>query len=308
MPRNPFADPLFWPVALRVGAVLLAGLLGVLAVERRHWRELGQRTLFLRVRSWAVIAPVFLISVFAGGVVVFSLAAFLAYQGLVEYSRLTGLEGRYVAVLLGWTLVGLLVGSLARRYFLFLPLGLFLLVTLVPILSGRVKGAHAQVTSTLFGYLYIGLPMGYLVFVKSQETWGMELLVVVGLAVALSDVFAFVVGSAVGGPKLAPAVSPGKTWAGAFGNLLGAAAGVAILAVARPREWSTPAIVALVACVALGAVWGDLTESFVKRDFAVKDAGTLLPGFGGILDRVDSFLLALPLGYYGLIVANRAAG
>lgn len=307
MPRNPFADPLFWPVTLRVGAVLLVGLLGVLVVERRHWRVLRDRTLYLRVRSWAIIAPAFLVSVFAGGVVVFALAAFVAYQGLVEYARLAGLEPRYLAVLLAWTLVGLLVGSLARRYFLFLPLGLFLVVTLVPILSGRVRGAHRQVTSTLFGYLYIGLPMAYLVFIKSQEAWGLQFLLVVGLAVALSDVFAFAVGSAIGGPKLAPAVSPGKTWAGAAGNLLGAAAGVAILAVARPSAWSGAAVAVLVACVGLGALWGDLTESFVKRDFAVKDAGTLLPGFGGMLDRVDSFLLALPLGYYGLIVANRAA-
>jgi phosphatidate cytidylyltransferase len=308
MPRIPFADPLFWPVTLRIAAVLLAGLLGVVAAERRHWRELTRRTLFLRVRSWAIIAPVFLVSVFTGGVVVFALAAFVAYQGLVEYARLAGLEGRYLGVLIAWTLVGLLIASLARRYFLFLPLGLFLVVTLVPILSGRVRGAHQQVTSTLFGYLYIGLPMAYLVFIKSQEGWGLRFLCIVGLAVALSDVFAFVIGSALGGPRLAPAVSPGKTWAGAGGNLLGAAAGVTILSVARPPEWSAAGVVVLVLCVGLGSLWGDLTESFVKRDFAVKDAGTLLPGFGGMLDRVDSFLLALPLGYYGLIVANRAAG
>jgi CDP-diglyceride synthetase len=94
----------------------------------------------------------------------------------------------------------------------------------------------------------------------------------------------------------------------AGGNLLGAAAGVTILSVARPPEWSAAGVVVLVLCVGLGSLWGDLTESFVKRDFAVKDAGTLLPGFGGMLDRVDTFLLALPLGYYGLIVANRAAG
>lgn len=308
MPHNPFADPLFWPVTLRVLGVLVTGALAVAVVERKPWPELRKRTLFLRVKCWAVIAPVFLLAVFTGGVVVFALAAFIAVQGLAEYAALTGLERRYAVVLVGWTLVGLVVASLARSYFLFLPLALFMVLTLVPILSGQVEGAHRQVTASLFGYLYVGLPMAYLVFIKSQEVWGRQFLLVVGLAVALSDVLAFVVGSVVGGPKLAPAVSPGKTWAGAGGNLLGAAAGVAVLGVAIPSVWTAAGVAVLVVVVGLGALWGDLTESFVKRDFAVKDAGTLLPGFGGILDRVDSFLLALPLGYYGLIVANRLAG
>jgi phosphatidate cytidylyltransferase len=124
--------------------------------------------------------------------------------------------------------------------------------------------------------------------------------------VALSDVAAFTVGSLLKGPKLAPAVSPGKTWSGAAGNLLGAALGVAILWVAVPEQWTGPGIAALI--VAVGAVLGDLIESFVKRDFAVKDAGTVLAGFGGVLDRVDSLLIALPLGYFALLVANNLAG
>ncbi|MGH9182042.1 MAG: phosphatidate cytidylyltransferase, partial [Acidimicrobiales bacterium] len=239
MPHNPLADPLFWPVALRVFGLLAAAMVLVVAVERRPWRELRHRTLFLRVKCWAVIAPVFLVAMFTGGVVVFALAAFIAIQGLAEYVALTGVERRYAVVLVAWTLVGLAVASLARRYFLFLPLALFMVLTLVPILSGRVEGAHRQVTASLFGYLYVGLPMAYLVFIKSEEPWGRQFLLVVGLAVALSDVFAFVVGSMVGGPKLAPAVSPGKTWAGAAGNLLGSLAGVAVLSVAVPAAWST---------------------------------------------------------------------
>jgi phosphatidate cytidylyltransferase len=66
-------------------------------------------------------------------------------------------------------------------------------------------------------------------------------------------------------------------------------------------------IAALIVTVAIGAILGDLIESFVKRDFAVKDAGTALAGFGGVLDHVDSSLVALPLGYYALIVANNLA-
>jgi phosphatidate cytidylyltransferase len=308
LPHNPFAHPLFWPVALRVLGVIVVALVIVAAVERKPYRELKSTNLFLRVRSWAVIAPIFLLGLFSGGFMVFGLAAFVALQGAAEYVRLTGLRRRYALLLAFWTLVGMLVAALARRYFLFLPLGFFMLLTLIPVVTGEVKGSHRQVTGALFGYMYIGLPMAYFVFIKAAEHWGLEFLVVVGLGVALSDVFAFVVGSILKGPKLAPAVSPGKTWSGAVGNLIGAATGVALLSALIPKQWTTAGVVALVIAVAVGAVWGDLTESFVKRDFAVKDAGTLLPGFGGILDRVDSLLFALPLGYYTLLVVNKLAG
>lgn len=307
MPGNPLADPLFLPVAWRITGVLLAGMVGVALAERTSWSQLRRSTLFLRVRSWAVIAPVFVFALFTGGVVVFALAAFIAVQGIREYAEVTGLERRYTAVLVTWSIVGLLIAALARRYFLFLPLGFFFLVTLVPILSGRVRAAHRQVSGALMGYLYVGLPMAYLVFIKAVEVWGLRFLLLVGLAVALSDVGAFVVGSALKGPKLAPTVSPNKTWSGAVGNVTGATLGIAILAVLIPDTWTALGVVVLTVTIAVGAVWGDLVESFVKRDFAVKDAGTMLPGFGGMLDRVDSLLLALPLGYYALLAANNLA-
>jgi phosphatidate cytidylyltransferase len=308
VPHNPLAHPLFWPVAWRLALTLLAGLAGVALAERGRLRQLGSSTLLLRVRTWAWIAPVFVLSLFSGGVVVFLLAAAIALQGVAEYGRLVRLERRYLALLAAWTVAGLLVAALARSYFLFLPLGLFVLTCLTPIVSGATSGAHRQVSGTIFGYLYIGLPMAYLVFVKAAEPWGLQFLLVVGLAVALSDVAAFTVGSLLKGPKLAPAVSPGKTWSGAAGNLVGAALGVAILRVAVPDRWTAAGVAALVVVVAVGAVFGDLIESFVKRDFSVKDAGTVLAGFGGVLDRVDSLLLALPLGYYALLVADSLAG
>jgi phosphatidate cytidylyltransferase len=282
VPSNPFAPDLFWPVAFRVLALIAAGVIAVTAIERRPWRELRDTTLFLRVKSWAVIAPVFLVTLFSGGFPAYLLASFVTLQASAEYVRLVRVERSYAILLALWTQVGLLVAAFGPRYLLLLPLAFFLLLTLMPIVSGRVEGAHRQVTATLFGYIYIGLPMAYFVFIKGVESWGRDFLLIVGVAVALSDVMAFVVGSLLKGPKLAPKVSPGKTWAGVLGNLLGATLGVALFEVAIPDEWAVAGIVTMTLVIAIGAVWGDLTESFVKRDFAVKDAGTLLPGFGGI--------------------------
>ena len=130
------------------------------------------------------------------------------------------------------------------------------------------------------------------------------MLLVVGVCVALSDVCAFCVGTLVGGPRLAPRVSPNKTVAGAAGNVLGAYLGLAIMAGLAPPDWPVAITLALPVVIAVASIWGDLLESLVKRAFAVKDAGTLVPGFGGILDRIDSLLLAMPLAYLALRLAG----
>ena len=86
MPHNPLAHPLFWPVTWRLALTLLAGLGGVVLAERHRLRQLGTSTLFLRVRTWAWIAPVFVLAVFTGGFVVFLLAAAIALQGVAAWS------------------------------------------------------------------------------------------------------------------------------------------------------------------------------------------------------------------------------
>jgi phosphatidate cytidylyltransferase len=302
--NDPFDHPLFAPSTLRIGGLLVTGALVVLLVERKPWQELRQTTLFKRVFSWSVMAPTFLIAIFVGGPVGLLIIIYLIIQGLAEYARLVGIQRRY-----GWLLVfagvatPILTGLLSP-YFLFAPLAFFVLVTLVPVFSGEVEGAHLQVTSALFGFVYIPFFLSYLVFIRIAELRGLEILLLVGISVALSDVFAFAVGSLVGGPRLAPNVSPNKTWAGLGGNFLGAFAGWALMWFAIPDEWSVTTRIIAPTVVALAAVWGDLIESFFKRDFAVKDAGDLLPGFGGLLDRIDSLLVALPISYYAIVITQ----
>ncbi|HXP12806.1 MAG TPA: phosphatidate cytidylyltransferase, partial [Stellaceae bacterium] len=110
-----------------------------------------------------------------------------------------------------------------------------------------------------------------------------------------SDIAAYAVGRALGGPKLAPRLSPNKTWAGFFGGL----AGAGLVGVASASITHAPAALLLPVSLALGlaAQAGDLLESLAKRHYGVKDAGQLIPGHGGLLDRIDSLLAAaLALG------------
>ena len=308
MPRNPFGNELFLPVFLRVMLLIVVGLLAVLVAQRRSLRVWRRSTLFLRARTWFVIGPLFVIAVFTGGFVAFLLATFVVVQGSSEFVRIAGIDRRYAYLLILWGEVGLLVAALARDFFGVLPFGFFVLLTLVPILSGQVQDAHRQVADTLVGYVFVGLPMAYIVFVNSAEPWGLNFLVIVTVSVAVADIAGYAVGAALRGPKLVPRVDPSKTWGAVLGGLVGAAVGVGLLWVAVPDEWSIAAVVVLVLVVAVGSVWGDLTESFIRTAFRTEVRSTLLLGYGGVLDRVDSLLMAFPLCYYAIILTGKLVG
>ncbi|HEV8649001.1 MAG TPA: CDP-archaeol synthase [Actinomycetes bacterium] len=307
MPRNPFDNPLFVPVFLRVVLLIVIGLAGVLLAQRRSFTVLRRSTFFTRTRTWFWIGPLFLICVYTGGFVAFVLATFVVIQGLSEFVRMAGVDRRYALLLMLWSEVGLLVAALARDYFLLLPFLFFVLLTLLPVITGEITDARRQLGDTLFGYIWIGLPMAYIAFVKAAQPWGLDFLVIVAVSVATSDIAAYAVGAALKGPKMIPSINPTKTWSGALGNLLGATVGVALLAIAIPDEWTVAGVVALVLTIAVGCAWGDVTESFVKRTFRA-ESSSMMFGFGGILDRVDSLLIALPLSYYALILANQVFG
>ncbi len=117
-----------------------------------------------------------------------------------------------------------------------------------------------------------------------------------------SDVGAYAIGRAVGGPRLAPAISPGKTWSGAAGGLVAAVVGGGLVA----GSWSAKEVIAAVV-LGVASQLGDLGESAAKRHYRVKDSGTLLPGHGGLLDRVDGLLAAAIVAGAFLLVSIEMA-
>jgi phosphatidate cytidylyltransferase len=127
----------------------------------------------------------------------------------------------------------------------------------------------------------------------------------VTVSVALSDIAAYATGSALRGRKLVPRVDPTKTWGGVLGNLVGAAVGILWMWVAVPSEWSVAAVVVLAVVIAFGSVWADLTGSFIQRAFRTEVRSTVILGYGGVLSRVDSLLMAFPLSYYALILVDK---
>jgi phosphatidate cytidylyltransferase len=295
---NPLGDPLFWPTARTLGAILLVGLLLLLVVERRHLHELHHRVLFQRWAVWAVIAPLFSLAVLSGRLPTLALTALIVWQGLREYASLVGLPALYRTVLFSLGLLALPLTLLSPEA-LFSALPIFLLVgTLQPLLTQDVQAGIRTFALAAFGFAYLPLLLGHLPLIHAWVPGGPGILLVLALATALSDVGAFTVGKLFGRHRLSPVVSPNKTWEGVIGNLAGAALGTWLLAFALPPTMPLGLVVALPVVVAVGAVWGDLLESLIKRELGVKDAGAWLPGFGGLLDRADSLVVTIPLIYH----------
>ncbi|MEM6285051.1 MAG: phosphatidate cytidylyltransferase, partial [Chloroflexota bacterium] len=150
----------------------------------------------------------------------------------------------------------------------------------------------------VLGALYVALPLGLLILIRAGEN-GLLCISAVMWSIWFTDTFALIGGRLIGRHKLAPRISPGKTIEGALvGILAGMSIGMVIMIFGgRPVYMA----VSLAVTVAGMAVAGDLLESWLKRYFRVKDSGSILPGHGGILDRIDGFIGAVPV-YYLLVL------
>jgi phosphatidate cytidylyltransferase len=297
---NPADNPLFAPTALLLTGLLAGTLIALLLTVRGNWTLLRESVLFQRWRVWAIIAPVYSLALFCGTVTTLALISFLVFQGLREYSQLVRLPPAYARVLLVAGLVVAPTAALSQDAFhLLVPL-LMLVATLQPLFLQRAGGSVRHLAFSVLGWGYIPFFLGHFVLLYRYVYGGLGILLALGLGTALSDVGAFVVGKRFGRRKLAPRISPNKTWAGVGGNLAGAYLGVICMTYALPGHLRLLLAICLPLVIAFGALWGDLLESSIKREFESKDAGTWLPGFGGLLDRIDSLILVVPLAFYVL--------
>ncbi|MEQ8770910.1 MAG: phosphatidate cytidylyltransferase [Phycisphaerales bacterium] len=165
----------------------------------------------------------------------------------------------------------------------------------------QVEGMLAAVGGALFSFAYLGLLMGFVVLIRREHSvW---VLVWVIAVTKSCDIGAFFTGTAIGKHKLIPWLSPGKTWEGLIGGLALSAI-VAVVGVWMLERWAGTRLSGPLAAAGAGVAFGfvgqcgDLAASMLKRDAGVKDSGRTLPGFGGVLDVIDSPLLVLPVAFW----------
>lgn len=173
---------------------------------------------------------------------------------------------------------------------------LYLIVRLVMQLYNQESSPLTNLAYSYMGQMYVALPIGLMSMYYTLPN-GMHLLLAVFIMIWLNDTGAFCVGSLLGKHKLFPRISPKKSWEGFFGGVAFVIASAFVFKYCFPicfTNISLCGLIGLGAVVAAFATWGDLIESLIKRTLGVKDSGTLLPGHGGILDRIDSLLLVIP--------------
>lgn len=192
------------------------------------------------------------------------------------------------------------------------------LLMLWPLCAGliAIKGQWLAVASLVGASLLFGLPTCgpvlvsifggiALLWLRSRPEGLYETLFVI-FAVIASDSCAYATGRLIGGPKLAPAISPGKTISGSIGGIIGAVVMGGVIAHAAVAGWSVSACL-MGGILAIAAQCGDLMESAFKRRLGVKDSGKLIPGHGGLLDRLDALLLAAPIAALCALCSGQAA-
>ncbi len=251
--------------------------------------------------------PVLIVAIWFGAPWLPILVAFAMLIGLREYSRMTSLpkSGAMPWLAALWGLMIVISAQFANQWSDYLPhavLGGGVLLAAPWLLANfKVKGALSRWSYWVFGPFYVAFLLSHTLLIREIDgppDLGKNWLFFVLVVVFATDTGAFFTGRLMGRRRMAPSISPGKTWEGAVGGFLWAT-GFALLLNAIFELWVPVWQTVMVgAVIGVVAQIGDLLESRLKRASRVKDAGSLLPGHGGVLDRIDSIVLAVPTVYY----------
>ncbi len=285
-----------------------------------------------RIATAVVLIPIVLLLVLRAPLPVLAVVtAAIALVTVHEFLKLTEAYGvqpfwKTTYVFVGLFFVFLAIGAgtplLATGFFIYAvavatSLAPFAFLTLA-MRRDQLPGAYSAAAASVFAFVYVALPLGFLVNLR-QQFGGAILVIYLLLVVWAGDIFAYFVGKSIGRHLMAPRISPKKTWEGAVASVIASVAvGTAFYHYALPISsallqahliekrdgifglQAAPLlpIVVLSAVLNVAAQLGDLVESLIKRGAGVKDSGAILPGHGGMLDRIDALLFAAPVLWY----------
>jgi phosphatidate cytidylyltransferase len=256
--------------------------------------EPGSRNLLLRVMAALVLAPTAIAIAYAGGWLWAALATLAAIGLYVEWLGIVG-AGRQTAVVASGVAALAMSGlSLAWGRIDVSLIALACGLVAVALLSSERRGWSGA------GFIYAAAALLASILVRLDPTSGFIALILILLVVWATDIGGYFAGRGIGGPKLWPRVSPKKTWAGAIGGF--AASLIVAGGFAAFGHGRTGPILLLGAVLSVASQLGDLFESAVKRRFGVKDSSHVIPGHGGVLDRLDGYVAAIVLAaIFGLL-------
>lgn len=295
---NPFTNELFIEVALRLLILFSIGGIAIAVVAKRAPRLSDE--LWKRYRSWAVIAPVFLISVFCGTVPAALIFTSVMFRAVKEFATVARLNLSFQTIMMLLVPVSLIVVATDSSISILPPL--YILVFTVAAIRTNKKEALQQLAVALMGSLWLVYLMLHAPLLKESAN-GVLITCLTGCSVALADIGAYTFGGILGKLgfgnrwKVASNISPNKTVPGYLGASIGVI-GVLALFGSLIKDLNLALILLFPVVLPIAAAIGDLGESLFKRFYDVKDSAQVIPGHGGILDRLDSFIPAVTALYY----------
>ena len=249
------------------------------------------------------MVPVIAVPILLGAFWTIAGVALLSVLCLREFARATGFfREKLMNLLVVLGILALTFASVDHWYNFFVALTPIMIVLIAGVATSldRPKGYIQRVGLAFFSFILFGTCLGHLGFMANESHYRSLLLLLV-LSVQSNDIFAYVVGKSIGGPKLAPQTSPNKTIAGSLGAIVLTTLLVYVLSgqVFREGPMSAPLLrLVLGLLISIAGQFGDLTVSAIKRDVGVKDTGAWIPGHGGVLDRANSLLLSAPAMFH----------
>lgn len=267
------------------------------------------KNLLIRAVSGALYVAIILVLCFNGPIGVLFLSTFMGVAALIEWTQMlnagrranmsiTFSVGIFIAILWSRTGVFELSGSTIASFNFLIVLFFAFLLSLQ--LFSKREDVPKLLYHNFFGLFYIGFPLFLIIRIPYYEgVFNGWLLASIFILIWSLDTFAYLVGSRFGKRPLFKRVSPNKSWEGFAGGAFFTIVAAIVLHHFFPTL-SLPGWIGLATVVILAATLGDLFESGIKRAFKLKDSGNFMPGHGGILDRIDSLLFALPIAYYYL--------
>ncbi len=294
-------------MAVITAAVLVAATV-IVAVLRRSRPARDFAELSARIQSWWVMAGVFFAAILVDSWVSLVFFAFLSFWALKEFVTLLdtrtadhrALFWAFLAVPMQYLIVGI---NWYGMFVLFIPVYMFLFLPLRLVIAGETKGfvrSASQLQWGLMAFVFGLSHLGYLLRfpepLPGRGVNGQTLVLFLVFVTEMSDVLQYVWGKLLGRRKILPTISPNKTWEGFIGGVLSASALSLLVRFLTPFPvWET-LLVALLICVV--GFFGGAVMSAVKRDLGTKDFGALIPGHGGVLDRVDSLCYSAPVFFH----------
>lgn len=261
--------------------------------------------MLVRLLTIAVSVPIIFACTYFGGISFLLLVLALALFSINEFYALMREKGYHPSFLVGsfFTVFFILFAYFAlKRNWEPAHSAILTVAVAVALGSGiflkKTKDSIPNLAITLFGLMYIGWLFSYLLFIRALTPHGAYLFFLM-ITIWMNDIAAYVVGSTIGRIKLSPYISPKKTVEGAVAGFLVCVAAAGFFGYLIETE--LPYALLLGAIVGIVAQISDLVESLIKRDAGVKDSSNIVPGHGGVLDRIDSFILTAPVMYYYLV-------